>query len=172
MTDQLREAQRLGAPAGKIPKLQQDVSTRWWATFLMLDRLIKLRPALDTMVLNNKLDAAKLPTDTEWQCIMDLHVVLKPFKFAQECLEGQKYVTGSLVPFVLKAVYSELVTACELAADDINPSVVACLEKMRDSFETRFGNFFAPVAKNVVRGFRKRRDSSSHLVRPCIGSSL
>jgi hypothetical protein len=38
---------------------------------------------------------------TMWEIITDLKMLLQPFMLAQKLLEGQTYVTISLVPFVI-----------------------------------------------------------------------
>ncbi len=45
---------------------------------------------------------------TMWEIITDLKMLLQPFMLAQKLLEGQTYVTISLVPFVIYKMWKDL----------------------------------------------------------------
>jgi hypothetical protein len=81
-----------------------DVVTRWWSTYSICARLIHLQPALATMAVDNKLAASIMLNETDWKIIIQVHQLLKPFKDAQLLLEGDQYVTLSLLPFAVKAI--------------------------------------------------------------------
>jgi hypothetical protein len=70
----------------------------------MCARLIHLQPALATMAVDNKLAASIMLNETDWKIIIQVHQLLKPFKDAQLLLEGDQYVTLSLLPFAVKAI--------------------------------------------------------------------
>jgi len=40
-------------------------------------------------------------SEAQWAVIQDLTLLLKPFMVAQKLLEGESYVTISLIPFML-----------------------------------------------------------------------
>ncbi len=86
-----------------------DVVTRWWSTYSMCECLIHLQPALAAMALDNLLPASNLLNETDWMTIREVHKLLKPFKDAQELLEGDKYVTLSLLPIAIKAIRAALI---------------------------------------------------------------
>ena len=86
-----------------------DVVTRWcWSTYSMCDHLIHLQAALAAMVVDNQLPASILLNETDWKIIMQVHQLLKPFMKAQKLLEGDKYVTLSLLPIAIKAIREAL----------------------------------------------------------------
>ena len=63
----------------------------------MLKRLNHLQPALKLMVSNGTLDEDVMPTDEQWVILRQIDVVLTTMAKFQCLLEGDKYVTGSLV---------------------------------------------------------------------------
>ena len=66
----------------------------------MCERLIHLQPALAAMALDNRLPESNLLNEMDWMTIMEVHKMLKPFKDSQELLEGDKYVTLSILPII------------------------------------------------------------------------
>ncbi len=85
-----------------------DVVTRWWSTYSMCERLIYLQAALAAMAVDGKLAESIVLNETDWKVIMQVHELLKPFKDAQKLLEGEKYVTRSLLPSAIKAIRNAL----------------------------------------------------------------
>lgn len=69
----------------------QDVVTRWWSTYRMLERLLYLRPYLRLMVRENLLHASLNLSGEQWQVVEDLSK-------SQQKMEGEKYVTITLIP--------------------------------------------------------------------------
>jgi hypothetical protein len=87
-----------------------DVVTQWWSTYSMCERLLYLQPALAAMAVDkNKLAYLILLNETDWKKIRQAHQLLKPFKDAQKLLEGDKYVTLSLLPIAIKAIIIALI---------------------------------------------------------------
>jgi hypothetical protein len=86
-----------------------DVVTRWWSTYSMCERLIYLQPALAAMAVDNKLPDSILLNETDWKILRQVHGLLKPFKNAQKLLEGDKYVTPSLLPIAIKSIRTALI---------------------------------------------------------------
>jgi hypothetical protein len=72
--------------------------------------LIYLQPALAAMAIDNKLADSILLNETGWNIILQVHKLLQPFKEAQKLLEGDKYVTLSLLPIAIKAIRVALIT--------------------------------------------------------------
>ena len=65
----------------------------------MCDRLLRLKMYL-CLHKNEGALTCNL-TDSQWCIVCDLHILLKPFMIAQKLLEGQIYVTISLVPYII-----------------------------------------------------------------------
>jgi len=110
----------------------QDVVTRWWSTYSMVARLLQLKPALEllysTRKVKQKLAAA------EWTVLEHVHLLLKPFMSVQKALEGEQYVTISLVPFLLAQLRAKLA-----AVSPFSP-VAAVSAVMLTQFNQRFGD--------------------------------
>ena len=92
----------------------QDVKIRWWSTWKMLRRLLELQVYFAILVAEEILDASMNLKATEWAIITEIESMLEPFMVIQRVLEGQKYVTSSLVPFL---IYSTRENLRNLAAD-------------------------------------------------------
>jgi hypothetical protein len=75
----------------------------------MCERLIYLQPALAAMAVDNKLPDYILLNETDWKILRQVHQLLKPFKNAQKLLEGDKYVTLSLLPIAIKSIRTALI---------------------------------------------------------------
>jgi hypothetical protein len=91
---------------GRAVKLIQDVVTRWWSTWSMVDRLMRLKTYLALMEEEGDLTCNLNPT--QWLIVRDLQVTLKPFMIAQKLLEGQSYATISLIPYLVYKVRKNL----------------------------------------------------------------
>ena len=50
------------------------------------------------MLVDGQLEDAKMPSTRQWDFPKAVTAVLQPFKKAQKFLEGEKYVTSSVVP--------------------------------------------------------------------------
>ena len=133
------------------PGVVTDVVTRWWATHDMIERLIYLKPAIDLMAANEQLGGHGL-SNHNWVHLADMLKVMEPFKDAQLMLEGDKYVTSSIVLPAVGHVRKRLTTLSNQAGD--SPSKTLATE-MLDDFETRWGKANEPVLLamfSVVRG--------------------
>ena len=70
----------------------------------MCERLLRLKPYFALMAAEGNLDCNL--NDRQWQIVEDTCVLLKPFMFAQKTLEGECYVTNSMVPYILYKIRS------------------------------------------------------------------
>jgi len=152
-TEILREVQS----THNIPEVVnviEDVATRWWSTFTMCERLLRLKVSIDFMEANRGLECNLTPS--QWKNISVLCEVLRPFMAAQKCLEGQKYVTISLIPGFIHSIRNSLDTvrtACE------SETVRNLCGEMYDDFCERWGSGLEGtlVHENEVRGVRNRQ---------------
>jgi hypothetical protein len=101
LKDQQQESS-LAKYSGQPKNIHQDVKTRWWLTYRMLKKLRFLRKAISHYVVDNQQDSdlVKL-TPEEWRVCHQVEVTLQTMAFWQRILEGEKYVTGSLVPVAI-----------------------------------------------------------------------
>jgi hypothetical protein len=70
---------------------------------------LRLRNILTVMHLDG--DMRLFLTEAQWTVVMDLTVLLRPFMIAQRLLEGQSFVTISLIPYMLYKIRSGLMSA-------------------------------------------------------------
>ena len=158
-------------PAGKQGrltkdfKLMQDVITRWWSTYNMIDRLLLLKPMIMTYAYRNggfrktkSTNKIEELAEDEWDALRDLRTLLKPFKLVMEKLQGNKYVTSSLVPTIIFGIHSSLDEAAKNERGKLNDSVAACARKMLKNFVHRYGNFKEDCFnREVLRGEYSRQ---------------
>jgi hypothetical protein len=121
---------------GKPVKCIQDVVTRWWSTYSMCQRLLRLKLYLDLMEAEGTLQCNLSPS--QWIIISDTCTLLKPFMFAQKILEGETYVTISIIPYILYRIRTLLQQARE--APDISLHVRNLLGRMANAFENHWGS--------------------------------
>jgi len=153
---ELKDIQRKSDAYTKEPLgVVQDVTTRWWSTYSMIERLLYLRPALDDMVVADGLELAMAIHDDEWEVLEILTLLLRPFRSAQLMLEGQKYVTISFVIPIVKEVFEEVQRLTE--NQDLPTMVQACGHAMLDKMEEIFGDTHAPFNAEVQYGQRLRQ---------------
>jgi hypothetical protein len=79
--EKLDKAQHLLNPNGNAVGVIQDVATRWWSTYNMLHRLLRLRQALQ--ILDVKKDIKHYPTNEEWDLVEIVCLVQGPFMLLQ-----------------------------------------------------------------------------------------
>jgi hypothetical protein len=88
--------------------------------------------------------------------ITDLHALLKPFMITQKLLEGQAYVTISLVPYMVYKTRKGLVEAMNRPTSSLYIQNIA--REMLQVFNSHFGQGFAGTiaTENLVPGERRR----------------
>jgi hypothetical protein len=157
-TEKLLNAQKhMNSYVGKAPvKVVVDVVTRWWSTWSAIDRLLYLRPAIQHLLADNQLPQKFMLLEAEWELLKDTKVLLDPFKKTQKYLEGEKYVTISMIPVCIRLIRKQLKETIQSA--DTNGYVKALASRMLKSFESYWGvDDFVPFDGKVVRGFRGRQ---------------
>lgn len=152
-TEKLKNKQKAldsfkGVPKGVI----DDVVTRWWSTYDMISRLIELKSAIDIMSTEGQLGTVDPLFIHDWAHLHDISLVLKPFKESQKLLEGDKYVTASLVAQALKFIKDKL-KALSQGNQPENASK-ALADRLIGDFETRWPVGFTP---NVIRAAGNRQ---------------
>jgi zinc finger BED domain-containing protein 1 (E3 SUMO-protein ligase ZBED1) len=97
MSSQATEILRIKQGANPVNVIQ-DVVTRWWSTYAMLERLKHLKICIQMMVRENLLLPTINLSNEQWMIVDDICAILVPFKNVQQIMEGEKYVTISLIP--------------------------------------------------------------------------
>ena len=111
----------------------QDVTTRWWSTWSMIARLLQLKRALQSLHRDELLDIGL--TEAQWTILAMLEKVLRPFMQVQKALEGDKYVSLSLVPYLLSTLRANL-----QAVATPESAVKQIAIQMLTEFNQRFGS--------------------------------
>lgn len=93
-------AKKLKAAGETLEFLVQDIPTRWWSSYDVMDRINEKRHARRFGKWKNISPHPKStsPTESEWITIRFLLEMLKPFKEEQLEPEGDQYATISRVP--------------------------------------------------------------------------
>ncbi|KAJ1483964.1 hypothetical protein T484DRAFT_2545595 [Baffinella frigidus] len=97
----------------------QNVTTRWWSTYALLLRLLYLMPALKVMYAaghfpkfdkaDDAVAAKKVLTDAKtFNEILLICVILEPLMVFQRWVEGERYVTGALLPYYIMCIRDHL----------------------------------------------------------------
>ena len=73
----------------------------------MVDCLIRLKTYFALLVEEDDLPCNL--SDVQWTIVADLQTTLKPIMLVQKLLEGQSYVTISLIPYLIYKVRKNLV---------------------------------------------------------------
>ena len=120
---------------------------------MMLSRLLRLKLYFDVMEEQNLLHHNLLKE--EWGIVECLVESLKPFQHAQRVLEGEKYVTISLVPFMILEVRDSLKNMATHADEQIRNVG----KTLYDDFIERWGNGNdgTEIEINGDRSFRNRQ---------------
>ena len=117
MSGRLKEVQKqLGVQVPLI--VYQDVVTRWWSTYMMIERLLVLKPSLVYLHKEEpdapyRLTEEQALTGAQWDDLKLLKQLLEPFMVFQRQLEGDKYITSSLlfgISYVRTSVKSHIAT--------------------------------------------------------------
>lgn len=139
---------------GRAVKPIQDVVTRWWSTYSMVERLIRLKPYLALLEEEGDLDCNL--TDQQWLVITNLRFLLQPFMIAQRLLEGQSYVTVSLIPYMIYKIRKGLLNAIgnNQASHHVIATGTKMLQKLNEIFGT--GEEGTMVEENNRQGDRRR----------------
>ena len=112
-------------------KCIQDVTTRWWSTYSMCEWLLQLQPYFNLMEAKGLLVNKNL-NDEQWIIIRDTVTVLEPFMCAQRLLEGEAYVTISMIPVIIWKVRKGLEDVIE--SPNSSQHVIELATIMNDKF--------------------------------------
>ena len=104
-------------PSWRPKKVIQDVRTRWWSTYAAIERLILLKPYLNILEVEGHLKCNLV--DEDWEVLREVDSLLQPFMLIQKVLEGQQYVTMSLVPYFISKVRRGLQAIATTARSEI-----------------------------------------------------
>ena len=113
----------------------QDVVTRWWSTYRMCKRLRWLRPAIMALSISNQVQCAVLSTK-QWEILHQIEIALQTMAGFQRMLEGDSYVTGSLVPMAVYRIRQSYIST--LASKDVHQAVKDLTKILLADFNVRY----------------------------------
>jgi len=108
----------------------------------MCDRLLRLRNVLTMMHLEG--DIRLSLTEAQWTVVQDLTILLKSFMVAQKLLEGESYVTISLIPYMIYKIRKGLTTA------HTNPGPSAQVQSITTLMLWKFEEEFGSGQENTI----------------------
>ncbi|KAG7343760.1 hypothetical protein IV203_021768 [Nitzschia inconspicua] len=121
----------------------------------MVERLLELKEPIELMFADSQLGGCERMSDADWQNLKAVAVVLAPFKEAQKMLEGDCYVTASMVPFAVKKLRERLT---QLASPQNTTTSRPLAQALLRDFENRWRKATEPTFLGTVeRGARDRQ---------------
>jgi hypothetical protein len=162
--DKLHQMQKTTRAGKKSVGLIQDVKTRWWSTWRMLQRLIELTPTIDALIYSGQV-ATNALSATQKQVLTEIEALLAPMAKAQKTLEGDKYPTISSVPFLIWKLRENLrARTIPREHDDISAPTRYLAQKMYSDFvDKRYGDGSKVFHLDYVLG-RQQRYISLHKI--------
>ena len=116
-------------------KTIQDNVTIWWSTFRILRRLRWLRPAITMLQSLEEIDCEMLTND-QWKILHQIEISLMTMAKWQRLLEGDTYVTGSLVVLAIFRIRKAFVAVLESNLTD--GAVKHLTSVLLDDFDERY----------------------------------
>ena len=116
-------------------KVIQDCITRWWSTWRMCKRVRWLQLAIMSLHGAKEI-TCDVPSDLQWEVIYQVEITLQTMSGFQRMLEGECYVTGSMVVFAVFQIRKAFVTVLECEAT-LEP-VKELTQTLLDDFDTRY----------------------------------
>ena len=80
-----------------VYKVHQDVATRWNSTYLMVERLLKLKRAL---AMHSIEEGTTLPNANQWSLLEGAQDLLMPFEEATNDLSSRNACASMVIPTV------------------------------------------------------------------------
>jgi hypothetical protein len=163
--DKLMNMQQTTRHGEKSLKLLQDVQTRWWSTWKMLNRLLILTPTIEALIASGQVSTSSL-TSHQKQVLTEVEHLLSPVAKAQKTLEGDKYPTISFVPFFVWKLREHLKSQCTAPlVDQLLPSTRHLANKMFVDFvNNRYGDGSTVFNDRYVLGNLQRYISLHKIV--------
>lgn len=114
---------------------------------MMVSRLIELKDSFLELVHRDLMDEEVNLTEEQWDALVDIKALLEPFMIVQKVLEGQKYPTASLVPYLIKRVRDALK---KVANHNRLPSIRELATRMMDDPVNGFNTYWGTGESGTV----------------------
>jgi hypothetical protein len=112
-----------------------DVVTRWWSTYCSITCLRFLKNPIRSLLVVGDIECEHI-TKEEWLVLDQLQISLQTMAHFQRILEGESYVTGSLVVVAVFQIRQGYVEVIE--CDDTEPSIKSLAKVLLTNFYTRY----------------------------------
>ena len=113
----------------------------------MIKRFMELQIYLEMLVVRNIINRSEMLTSKELNELSQIEKVLFPFMAAQKALEGEKYVSNSLIPHVVGEMRRNMK---ETIRDSTDGEVVYMVNKLLDDPTNGFNNYWGKGETNTV----------------------
>jgi hypothetical protein len=154
--EKLKKAQLALKPTNTPLGVVTDVVTRWWSTHDMIQCLIVLKDSVTMLQIQNEIGNCAPLENNDWDNLENLMKILKPFKDAQQLLEGEKYVTASFVAQAVTTIRNKLKAIAEDEDPYSEPAQSA--RSLYEDFQERWRASDVPMFQDTVqRGNRGRQ---------------
>jgi hypothetical protein len=169
MQEDLPGEYKKGTPLGVV----EDQTDFWWTAHDMIERLLKLRPALEKLWQEDReLDAAMMLDAAEWDVLKQLLIVLKPLIMGVTALKV-KSVTAPLALVALNMVRAELteiMSVCEGGEEETSdhealifaPTVSKCVKALLEDFDKTWGSLEEPFQGLKARTSGRSKQKGLH----------
>ena len=127
---------------------------------MMIKRFLELQIYLEMLVVRNILDRNEMLLPSELDELRQLEKILFPFMAAQRSLEGEKYVSNSLIPHVVSEIRNSLNSALDEAEDEgVTGMLTKLLSDRTNGFNTYWGKGEAGTVfkENETLGYMQRQ---------------
>ena len=121
----------------------------------MINRLLLLKPYISYLCSQPDVEVTNL-NDAQWKLLGDIVIILEPFMLAQKLLEGETYVTLSLVVSIIEGLRKQLARAASNV--DNSAYVQSMLSALTQSFTAEWGTGDADTQFDLHKtlAYRKR----------------
>ena len=163
--DKLYNMQNTTRQGEKALKLLQDVKTRWWSTWNMLNRLLLLTPTIEAALIASGQVNTNALSPSQKQILQEVEALLAPMAKAQKRLEGDKYPTISSVPFLVWKLRENLKLRVTASDNNLSSATRHLAQKMYTDFvQHRYGDGTTVFHDNYVLGNLQRYISLHKIV--------
>ena len=144
-------------------KLLQDVVTRWWSTYRMLRRARFLKKAIMGLLAAEEVSCDTMSA-SEWAILHQIEITLETMAHFQRVLEGEYYVTASLVPiavYQIRKKYQEVINSAH-SLEEVKNLVKILLADFDECYHPADGNGKLQYSSVASVGFRNRYVTVHH----------
>lgn len=165
--DKLRETQNRDSPGQTPLVLINEVSTRWNSTFLMFQRICKIRMALvSTIAVLGENEVPHFFTENDFLMVAETVKLLQPFFEVTVELSAQKNFSASKVIVFVSALKTSLRTA-QFTSDTVTEMASKLSENLRARFKALEEQSVLSMPTFLDPRFKKRGFANDERYKAC-----